>query len=279
MFFNKYTALGNVYIVIDPNKTEFKSTTDNIKLVCDVWNGIGSDGILYGPISRNGKVECRIFNPDGSEAEKSGNGTRIFGQYLIDAGYINSDFIEVITLGGIVKMRVIDREKNLIESEIGTANFSKENIGVDFSKSEIIQEELEILDRKFKINCVSVGNPHCVIILDEISPEIAKKYGPIIENQKMFKNRINVQFVRVSRGEISAEMEIWERGAGYTLSSGTSSAAVIAVLKKLNIIKDKAKLKMPGGIVDGSIDENNNIKIVGTVQRICEGKCYLPLSR
>lgn len=277
MIFNKYTALGNVYIVIDPNKTNFNLTTENIKLICDLWKGIGSDGIIYGPLEINGKIGCRIFNPDGSEAEKSGNGTRIFGQYLIDNGYVSSDIIYISTIGGDVKMTIIDKSKNLIESEIGQANFNKDAIGAEFSKNEIIQEDLEILDRKFKINCVSMGNPHCVIILDEISEEMAKKYGPVIENQKMFKNKINVQFVKIL-DKHSVQLEIWERGAGYTMSSGTSSAAVIAVLKKLGYIKDAVTLKMPGGIVEGSIDEDNKIKITGTVQRICEGECYLDLN-
>ncbi len=280
MFFKKYTALGNVYIVIDPLKNDIDLDKKKIEIICDHFKGLGSDGIMYGPIFDDKKnISCKIFNPDGSEAEKSGNGTRIFAQYLLDENYINqdSDSVLIKTKEGDVFIKFLNKKQRIMESEIGFPSFRCEDIDIEDSANknpEYIQKELQILDRTFIINCVSVGNPHCVTILENISPDLAKKYGTYIENHNIFKNRINVQFVKIINKK-TAEIEIWERGAGYTMSSGTSSAAVGAILKKLNLIENEVSLKMPGGIVKVNINKEGKISILGTVNPIAEGNLLL----
>ncbi len=274
-FFVKSHGLGNDYIVLDEELLTFPLKEKAIKKVCDIHYGIGSDGILLKVPSEKADFGLRIFNPDGSEAEKSGNGLRIFCKYLYDYRYIDRETFTVETKGGIVRAKieeVSNGRARVVTVDMGKANFKSRDIPVDIDKEECIGEKLNVLDRTFEINCVSLGNPHCVIIVDEIpSEEEVKKYGSEIENNPIFPNRINVQFVK-PLDKHRAEIRIWERGAGYTLASGSSSCAVASVLKKLGLSEGQIEIIMPGGVLIIQIDEDWNIKMTGEVQEICNGQ-------
>ncbi len=271
--FVKSHGLGNDYIVIDSEKISFELNKNAVKTICDVHYGIGSDGILLKVNSNKADFGLRIFNPDGSEAEKSGNGLRIFCKFLYDYGFTKEKEFTVETKGGVVKAKIEREDKGkarVITVDMGKAIFKTDEIPVNIDKEECIGEKIKIDDTEFEINCVSVGNPHCVIIVDELDEKMVKKYGKIIENLPIFPNRINVQFVKpISRNEVS--IMIWERGAGYTLASGSSSSAVAAVMVKRGITDKDITVKMPGGELKISIDENWNIKMTGEVKEICNG--------
>ncbi len=271
--FVKSHGLGNDYIVLDSEKIDFELTEKAVRTICDVHYGIGSDGILVKVSSENADFGLRIFNPDGSEAEKSGNGLRIFCKFLYDYGYTKKKTFTVETKGGIVKgniEKVENGRARIITVDMGKAVFEAEKIPVKIDKKECIGEKIKVDDKEFEINCVSVGNPHCVIIVDELDEEIVKKYGKKIENLPIFPNRINVQFVKpISRNEV--QIMIWERGAGYTLASGSSSSAVASVMVKRGITDNNVTVKMPGGELYISVDENWNIKMTGEVREICRG--------
>ncbi|WP_457622510.1 diaminopimelate epimerase [Persephonella sp.] len=272
-FFVKSHGLGNEYIVLDEDNIDFSLDIKSIKILCDVHFGIGSDGVLLKVPSEKADFGLRIFNPDGSEAEKSGNGLRIFCKYLFDHGFTDKKSFTVETKGGIVKAEIeeiINGKAKLITVDIGKATFRTEEIPVNLDKKECIDERIIIEDKEFKINCVSVGNPHCVIIVDRLDENEVKKYGKLIENFHLFPNRTNVQFVKpVSRDQV--EIRIWERGAGYTLASGTSSSAVAAVMVKKGITDRSINVVMPGGTLRITVDENWEIRMTGEVQEICTG--------
>lgn len=273
-FFVKSHGLGNDYIVLDSDKIDFKLTQDLIKKICDVHYGIGSDGILVKYDSDVADFKLRIFNPDGSEAEKSGNGLRIFCKFLYDYGYTDKEEFTVETKGGIVKAKIEEKNKfgkaKIITVDMGKAIFDPKQIPVNTDKEEFISEKIVVGDREFEVNCVSVGNPHCVIIKENLDEEEIKKYGPMIENHPLFPNRINVQFVKpISRNE--AQILIWERGAGFTYASGSSSCGVASVLVKKGLADREITIKMIGGELKISIDEDWNIKMTGEVQEICSG--------
>lgn len=179
----------------------------------------------------------------------------------------------VETKGGIVNAKIIETSKGrakLISVDMGKAIFKSVEIPTNFKIDEVIGEKLEVDDREYEVNCVSVGNPHCVILKEELNVDEIKKYGKSIENHTQFPNRINVQFAKIiSRSE--AEILIWERGAGFTLASGSSSCAVASVLKKRNLIDNTVKIKMLGGDLKIEIDDNWNIKMTGEVRQIAEG--------
>ncbi len=272
-FFVKSHGLGNEYIILDEENIEFSLSTEMIKTLCDVHFGIGSDGILLKVHSKKADFGLRIFNPDGSEAEKSGNGLRIFCKYLFDYRLTNKNEFTVETKGGIVNAKieeVVNGKAKIITVEIGKAEFRSKNIPVAVEKEECIGEKIKVEDREFEINCVSVGNPHCVIIVDKLDENEVKKYGRLIETYPIFPNRTNVQFVKpISRNQV--EIRIWERGAGYTLASGTSSSAVASVMVKKGLTDRDINVVMPGGILRIYVDLNWNIKMTGEVQEICNG--------
>jgi len=219
--FKKYHGLGNDYLVIDPNVRDVEMTEDNIRLICDRNFGVGSDGILYGPILDGDIPALRILNPDGSEAEKSGNGLRIFAKYLFEKQYVQSKEFQIKTLGGIVSVQVKDDTAGLIRINMGKVTFISNEIPVTGESREVVNEALDIEGVDLKVTCLSIGNPHCVIPMEEVSEERARALGPLVENHKSFPNRINLQILKViDRANI--DIRIWERGAGYTLASGSS---------------------------------------------------------
>ncbi|PSB43590.1 diaminopimelate epimerase [Cyanosarcina cf. burmensis CCALA 770] len=268
--FYKYHALGNDYIVIDPNVVNFTINENAIKLICDRNFGIGSDGILYGPILVGEKIELRIFNPDGSEAEKSGNGIRIFSRYLVDAQYIKTNEFSLTTLGGEVAVEILNPEATLIKVDMGTVTFQSELIPVAGSPRQMVDTELQVDGVSLKVTCLSIGNPHCIIPIAQVSRELAVTLGSKIENHPIFPNRINVQFLQVLDRQ-NIKIEIWEGGAGYTLASGSSSCAAASAAYKLGLVDDTVKVHMPGGEIEIEI-EGDRVFMTGSVSAVAQGE-------
>jgi diaminopimelate epimerase len=272
VYFRKYHGLGNDYLVIDPNIHDLDLTPDTIRLICDRNFGIGADGILYGPIESEDSLSLRIFNSDGSEAEKSGNGLRIFAKYLFENKYMDNKNFSIETPGGIVEAYIEDESGNLIKINMGKATFQSSKVPVKGREREVVNEELQINGVKYKVTCLSVGNPHCVIQMDEVTEQKAKELGPKVENHNMFPNRINMQLLKViDRANI--EIRIWERGAGYTLASGSSSCAAAGAAYKLGMVDKKINVKMPGGELFVEINEKEDIYLTGAVEGVFDG-CF-----
>ena len=269
--FYKYHALGNDYIIIDPNETDLPMTSENIKSICDRHVGLGSDGILYGPIFENEQVKLRIFNPDGTEAEKSGNGLRMFAKYIGDRQYIKENEFNLSTLGGKVAIKILDLKLGLIKVDMGEVTFISDRIPVAGERREVVKESLEINGKNLLITCVSIGNPHCVIPMENISKETAIELGSQIETHPLFPNRINVQLMKViDRNNI--QIEIWERGAGYTLASGSSSCAAASAAFKLGLVDRNIKVNMPGGELDIEIAPSGHVYMTGTSCAVASGE-------
>lgn len=272
-FFVKTHGLGNDYIVMDSKDISFDMNVENIKTICDVHYGIGSDGILLLVDSDKADFGLRILNPDGSEAEKSGNGLRIFAKFLFDCEYTKSKSFSIDTLGGVVQAQVLETDNDkarMIKVDMGAAIFEAEKVPVASDLDECIDEELQLEGTSYLINCVSVGNPHCIVMKEELSIDEIMQYGSQIENHPKFPNRINVQFAKVlSPSEV--EILIWERGAGYTLASGSSSSAVAAMMVKKGLTGRNITMKMPGGKLKLQIDEDWQIHMTGEVREIARG--------
>lgn len=269
--FYKYHALGNDYVVLDPNRTKIKLTKDTIKLICHRNFGIGSDGILYGPITLNGVMGLKIYNPDGSEAEKSGNGIRIFARYLFDAGYEKDKSFQLQTEGGLVSVEILDDLGEMIKVDMGTVTFESRLIPMNGPPRQVVNEVINVNCEEYQVTCLSIGNPHCVIPMPEISKNLALRLGPAIENHQLFPNRINIQLLKViDRNNI--QIEIWERGAGYTLASGSSSCAAAGAAFKLGLVNNRIKVLMPGGAIDIEIKDNGHVFMTGPVVGVAKGE-------
>ncbi len=272
MRFYKYHALGNDYIVMNP--ADFpgwsEPDVDQIRVICHRNFGVGSDGILWGPLpTTKAQFGLRIFNPDGSEAEKSGNGLRIFSRYLWDAKLATKPVFTIETPGGVVESEIKD-DGALITVEMGNVSFVSAKIPHVGPEREVINEQIRVLDREFTYCAATIGNPHCVLPLPEVSAELAHKYGPHLETHANFPRKTNVQFLQVlDRANI--RIEIWERGAGYTLASGSSSSAAAAVAHKLGLVDGDVTVHMPGGKIGIKIAPGFAIRMTGTVNRVAEG--------
>ena len=257
--FVKSHGLGNDYIVLDPSDRVPPLTPEAISLICHRNYGVGSDGILVRTESSAADFGLRIFNPDGSEAEKSGNGVRIFAKYLHDHGLANTDRFTIETQGGTVHAALRLEEGRIadVTVDMGTASF----------------DELQVIDvdgERLEVSSLSVGNPHCVIVVPQLAAVDFYRLGPKIENHPAFPNRTNVQFAQVlSRAEV--RIRIWERGAGETLASGSSSCAVAAACLRSGLIDPVVTISMDGGQLAIRIAEDGEIWMTGPVEEVCSG--------
>lgn len=278
--FYKYHALGNDYLVLNPEDHPERPDPATIQRICHRNYGLGSDGILYGPFPTEeapSSMGLRIFNPDGSEAEKSGNGLRIFARYLFDSGIVTEAPFQVWTEGGLVEAQILD-EGSRVKVEMGAVSFNSTKIPVRGSEREVLNETLDVNGQSYTYCAATIGNPHAVFPMDTISEALVREIGPVVETHENFPNRTNVQIMQVlNRSEIS--IEIWERGAGYTLASGSSSSACAAVARKLDLVDHSVVVHCPGGDLEIEISDSFQILMTGGVTRVGEMKLDLEALR
>lgn len=271
MKYSRYHGLGNDYLVLRERDLDAPLNPDRVIAICHRHFGVGSDGIVLIGESGTKGIPVRIFNPDGSEAETSGNGMRIAARALYDAGIVSKERFEMIAKGNRTISAQIHDPIAHIQVDIGVASFVRSEIPATGNLPEVLGEELEVAGETVVVNCVNVGNPHCVVLGSSACKEDVLRLGPCLENHPMFPQRINVQCARViNRGEI--EVEIWERGAGYTMASGSSASAVASVAHKLGVVDCEVTVHMPGGDLAISIDEQFQIQLAGPVVKICSGE-------
>ena len=280
MEFRKYHALGNDYVVLAAGALGVPPDAKTVRRICDRHYGIGSDGILLDvsrgrPAETGGEAEIRpalrIFNPDGSEAEKSGNGLRIFARYLRDLGSVaGTDWFAVDTPGGKVECSV-SGDGRRVAAEMGYARFDAKSVPVGRGVGgEVLGWRLEVEGREVEYSAVSVGNPHCVVLVDEARADEARAIGPLLERHRAFPNRTNVQFVEIVAPD-RIRIEIWERGAGYTLASGTSSCAAAAVCCRRGLGRSPMTVEMPGGEIEIVVRDDFSLRMEGAVTAVAHG--------
>lgn len=265
MRFTKYQALGNDYLVLDDAPSLAPAL---IRRICDRHFGLGSDGILL-PQRADDRIGVRILNPDGSEAEKSGNGLRIFARWLWDNRYVRNDPFDVQTVGGNVRCAV-QRDGAVVDVAMGRVSFWSADIPVAGPPRAVLREALSVGGHELTISAATIGNPHCVVVCATATPELAQELGPLLETHPLFPQRTNVQFVQII-DEHTLRLEIWERGAGYTLASGSSSCAAAAVCHRLGHCGSTVQVLMPGGSLAITITPDWNVRMVGPVRKVAEG--------
>ena len=269
-------GLGNDYLVIDPDDLTFKLTPKAITLICDRNWGLGSDGILALAPSRKADFGLRIFNPDGSEAEKSGNGLRIFARYLHATGRTRKKRFTVETKGGLVTIDLhVDRhgDASTATVEMGKASFVPESLPCSLEVPELIQQPINAAGHSLIFTGVSVGNPHCVVFRQagkSWSREDLLKLGPVLENHALFPKRTNVQLA-VPTGPKEIFILIWERGAGETQASGSSSCAAASAAVRLGLVSSPVTVKMPGGSLNIHVGHDFNLTMKGPVAEVARG--------
>ena len=276
--FHKYSALGNDYLVLDPQRA-VPPAPERVRALCDRHNGVGADGIVYGPMMvGDGQMAIRIFNPDGSEAEKSGNGIRILARYAYEAGYVGREPFTLSTPGGPVTVRVLHHTGALIAVDMGAPSFRSADLPMTGPDREVVDAPLELGDQTLRVTCVSMGNPHCVVFGGAYDEAEARRLGPLIEHAPDFPRRANAQFARVlSRAALA--IQIWERGAGYTLASGSSSCAAAAAARRLGLVDDAVTVSMPGGELSVAFQPDGHVLLTGPVTGVIRGYFHSDLTR
>lgn len=269
-------GLGNDYIVVDPKELTCRLTPKNIQLVCNRNWGLGSDGILALVPSRKADFGLRIFNPDGSEAEKSGNGLRIFARYLHATGKTKKKHFTVETKGGMVTIDLhVDRhgDASAVTVEMGRASFAPAALPCTLIVDELIQQPINAAGHSLQFTGVSVGNPHCVVFKqagESWSHEDLLSLGPVLENHSFFPKRTNVQLA-VPTGPKEIFILIWERGAGETQASGSSSCAAASAAVRLGLVRSPVTVKMPGGRLTIEVAPDFRLTMRGPVAEVARG--------
>jgi diaminopimelate epimerase len=272
--FAKGHGLGNDYLVIAEADLPGPLGEAAIARICDRNWGVGSDGILLLVPSARADFGLRIFNPDGSEAEKSGNGLRIFAKYVWDRGRTTASAFTVETPGGLVACECHVREGrvNFVTVEMGRATFRPPDIPMDVAAEEAVGLPLALPGgASLRVTAVSVGNPHCVAFGDRLDEAEVRRLGPLVERHPAFPQRTNVQFARVhAPGEV--EIMIWERGAGWTLASGSSSCGAAAAAVRNGLCPPgRVRVRMPGGELIVHVRPDWSLRLEGPVEEVCTG--------
>ena len=246
--FTKMQGLGNDFVVLDYEeflKTEKKPSDLALKL-CDRKFSIGADGlIIVNPEVKDADIGWIFYNSDGTMAQMCGNGMRCFAKYVTDKGLMNKKQFSVKTEAGIICPEILSNGEIKVNMNLPILEPKK----IPFVDEKNLDYKLCIKDKVFSVNAVSMGNPHCVIFIDEDTMNCAKKYGAEIETNELFPEKTNVEFVNIlSRNEIT--LSVWERGCGITLACGTGACATVVAGILRGYLDNKVKVNLPGGVLN-----------------------------
>lgn len=277
MKFTKMQGLGNDYVYVNCMEQMVEDTAETARRVSDRHFGIGSDGLILICPSDKADFEMRMYNADGSRGEMCGNGIRCVGKYVYDYGLTDKTSLSVETLGGIkhLFLEVEDGKVSLVKVDMGPAILEPEKIPVTAEGSRVVDEPLCVDGKTFRMTCVSMGNPHAVIYVDDVQGMDLEKTGPSFENHERFPNRINTEFAHVLDRN-TVEMRVWERGSGETLACGTGACAV-AVASILNgYTEDQVTVRLLGGDLKIEWDrEANKVYMTGPAEVVFDGEIRL----
>lgn len=275
MKFTKMQGAGNDYVYVncfeetvnDPRQTAIQVSNRNF--------GVGSDGLILIMPSKIADVRMRMFNSDGSESEMCGNGIRCVAKYAYDHGIVAKAEITAETGAGVLTLQLLpgtDGKIARVRVNMGQPRLTRAEIPMTGDPaSRVVAEDLTILDRTFKITCASMGNPHCVIFVDDVENFPVAIYGPLIENHELFPRRTNVEFIQIiSRVEI--RQRTWERGAGETLACGTGSSAVTAACVLNGLTEKKILNHLTGGDLEMEWADDGSIYMTGPAVEVFSGE-------
>jgi diaminopimelate epimerase len=274
--FTKMHGLGNDYVYIDAINQKIENESSLAKFVSNRHFGIGSDGLILICKSDSADFKMRMFNSDGSEAEMCGNGIRCVGKFVYDKGLTDKTIVKIETLAGI-KTLVLNTKDGKVETarvDMGEPILEAEKIPVISKEQPVKNLELEAENKKFKFTCVSMGNPHAITIVENTKEFDVEKYGKILEVDKAFPKKANIEFAQIIDKE-NIKMRVWERGAGETLACGTGACAT-AVACNLNGLTDrKVNIELLGGTLNIEWNEkDNHVYMTGPAVTVFDGELY-----
>ncbi|HHY47179.1 MAG TPA: diaminopimelate epimerase [Firmicutes bacterium] len=268
-------GIGNDFAVFDFTsgcQLPDKDLPDMAVRVCDRHFGIGADGMVLILPSQHADLRMRIFNPDGSEARMCGNATRCIARYAYEHGLVEKKEITLETPSGIVRPSVVleDGRVSGVVVDMGVPVFDAARVPVVFGEKEVVNAPRTFGGREFRITCVSMGNPHCVIFVDDVDSVPLATLGPLIENDGMFPDKVNVEFAEIEARD-RVRVKVWERGAGATLACGTGACATVAAGAIMGLLSRNCSVILPGGKLDIRWATDNHIYMSGPAEEVFRG--------
>ena len=271
--FTKMHGLGNDYVYMDAIHQKIDNGSELARFVSNRHFGIGSDGLILICKSDIADFKMRMFNQDGSEAEMCGNGIRCVGKFVYDKGLTNKTTVTIETLAGIktLKFNLKDKKVETVRVDMGEPILNPEKIPVISSENPVKNLKLKALDKEFIFTCVSMGNPHAITVVKDTEKFDVETYGRILEVDKAFPNKTNVEFVQIVDKE-HIKMRVWERGAGETLACGTGACASVVACNLNDYINKKCTVTLLGGNLFIEWNEkDNHIYMTGPATTVFEG--------
>jgi len=281
--FYKGHGLGNDYLVVDPAELGFRLSPAAVRLLCDRHLGVGADGVLEAARPRRADFAVRIHNPDGSRAEKSGNGLRIFARWLRDTGRTRRTRFGVETAGGLVEVELQLDTRGAARGArmaMGRASFEAADLPCRL-RGALVDRRVSAAGRRLRFTGVSVGNPHCVVFAEGRAAWTRADLlalGPALERHAIFPRRANVQLARAT-GPRALEILVWERGAGETAASGTSACAAAAAAVRRGLVASPVVVRAPGGALRVAVSPDFEIALAGPVAEVARGRLSEELVR
>lgn len=273
--FTKMHGAGNDYIYINCFEETVKNPEKLAIKVSDRHFGIGSDGLILISPSDKADFKMNIYNADGSEGMMCGNGIRCVSKYVYDNGMTDKDEISVETRSGIklIKMNVENGKVISARVNMGEPILEAEKIPTKFDGENVIRQKLTIDKKEYEVTCVSMGNPHCIVYVDDVKDIDLEKIGPKFENNEMFPERINTEFVHVV-SDTELDMRVWERGSGETLACGTGSCAVTVASVLCGYCKRNTEIKINllGGTLTDIWTDGGDVYMTGPAATVCTGE-------
>lgn len=275
MKFTKMHGAGNDYIYINCFEETVKDPEKLAIKVSDRHFGIGSDGLILISPSDKADFKMNIYNADGSEGMMCGNGIRCVSKYVYDNGMTDKDEISVETRSGVklIKMNVENGKVVSARVNMGEPILEAEKIPTKFDGENVVRQKLTIDGKEYEVTCVSMGNPHCIVYVDDVKNIDLEKIGPKFENNEMFPERINTEFVHVV-SDTELDMRVWERGSGETLACGTGSCAVTVASVLCGYCKRNTEIKINllGGTLTDIWTDGGDVYMTGSAATVCTGE-------
>lgn len=273
MKFTKMQGLGNDYVYVNCFEETVENPVEVAVKVSDRHFGIGSDGLILIKPSNVADFEMEMYNADGSRGEMCGNGIRCVAKYVYDYGLTDKTHVSVETLGGIkyLDLTVEEGKVRLVRVDMGKPIFSPARIPVIAKGERVVDEPIKVGDTTYRMTCVSMGNPHAVVFVDDVDGLPIEKIGPLFENHERFPRRVNTEFVKVI-DEGTALMRVWERGSAETLACGTGACAVAVACSSNGLTGDEVTVKLLGGDLQIQWDkEKDTVFMTGPAEVVFDG--------
>lgn len=276
MKFTKMEGCGNDYVYIDGARERIapEEKPDFVRRVSDRHFGIGSDGVIFINPSTEADFEMEMYNADGTRAEMCGNGIRCVAKFVYDKGLTDKCDISVVSCGKIkyLKLFLKDGKVDCVKVNMGAPELIAKNVPVICEKEQAVDEPITVLGKEYKMTCVSMGNPHAVVFMDDVEHLKIEKIGPHFENHERFPKRINTEFVKILDRQ-TVQMRVWERGTGETLACGTGCCATVVACVLNGLTDETVTVKLLGGEIKITWDrEENLVYMTGPATTVFEGE-------